>query len=83
MFMPRWASRLSLRVTDVRAEPLQAIDKLDEFGQHIDGGAWAEGIRCPNPTAGFMLYWDSLNAKRGYPWDINPLVWVVKFEVTA
>jgi hypothetical protein len=26
--------------------------------------------------------WDSLNAKRGYPWESNPWVWVYQFERT-
>ncbi|MGP8269086.1 MAG: single-stranded DNA-binding protein [Terracidiphilus sp.] len=24
--------------------------------------------------------WDSINAKRGYGWDVNPWVWVVSFQ---
>ena len=28
----------------------------------------------------FQTLWDSLNAKRGYGWDINPWVWVIEFE---
>lgn len=80
IFMPRLASRITLEVLSVRVERLQEIDKKDEFGQHVDGGAWAEGFRCPNPTAAFMLYWDSLNAKRGFGWDANPWVWVIEFR---
>ena len=28
----------------------------------------------------FRHLWDSINAKRGYGWDVNPWVWVVEFE---
>lgn len=29
----------------------------------------------------FIRYWDKINAKRGYTWESNPMVWVIKFEV--
>lgn len=29
----------------------------------------------------FRRLWDSINAKRGYGWDVNPWVWVVGFRV--
>lgn len=29
---------------------------------------------------GFALFWDSLNGKRGYPFEANPWVWVISFE---
>jgi len=28
----------------------------------------------------FEVLWDSLNAKRGYGWDVNPWVWVIEFK---
>jgi hypothetical protein len=80
IFMPRWASRITLEITAVRVERVQDIDKRDEHGQHIIGDAWAEGFRTPNPTAAFVLYWDFLNAKRGYGWDVNPWVWAIMFK---
>ncbi len=29
----------------------------------------------------FKSLWDSLNAKRGYGWDVNPYCWVISFKV--
>lgn len=85
IFMPYKAARIFLRVTDVRVERLQDITPHD---------AWLEGCRVGNSfpwedhipplqQASRDMYvnlWDSLNAKRGYGWAINPWVWVYTFE---
>jgi hypothetical protein len=67
-FMPRWASRINLIIKDIRFEPLQSITEADVI---------AEGVAC---VADFSRLWDGINAKRGYPWESNPFVWVIEFE---
>ena len=68
IFMPRWASRITLEVTDVRVERLQNVS-------HEDGRA--EGF---DSLDGFALLWDRINEKRGYGWHANPWVWAVEFR---
>lgn len=72
--MPRWASRLTLRLTDVRVQRVQEITEDD---------AIAEGIPRAYPIAKveFQDLWDDINAERGYPWPSNPWVWALSFEV--
>ncbi|TVU79897.1 hypothetical protein FQP85_22155 [Pseudoalteromonas neustonica] len=70
--MPRWASRLTLRVTNVRCERIHQMTKMDA----ID-----EGFDLSNllgfPRLWFRDVWNSLYSN----WDENPWVWVIEFEV--
>ncbi|WP_349366742.1 MAG: hypothetical protein ABL311_04430 [Nitratireductor rhodophyticola] len=72
MHMPRWASRLTLIVTDVRVQRLQEITWQD---------ARAEGISGGYHQSEFASLWDDLNASRGFGWDANPWVVALTFEV--
>lgn len=75
IFMPRWASRITLLIKDVRVERVQDINVDDAIAEL---GGYAQGIA--NECVHFMELWDSINAKRGYGWDENPWVWVIEFE---
>lgn len=79
--MPRWASRIILKVTGVRVEQVQDISEEDTIAEGITDEqaveCWYDG---PQFGFAFSVLWDSINAKRGYGWDVNPWVRVVEFE---
>lgn len=76
--MPRWGCRLMLEVTGVRVERLQDIDEADVLAEGCALNSWPND-QYPQ-TASFAELWDSLNAKRGYPWESDPWVRVEEFK---
>lgn len=88
--MPRAAARLFLLVKNVWAERLQditpksiAAEGLPSFIVHPEHEHYKNV--CGNNWLGFEWFhelWNSLNKKRGYPWDSNPWVEVIEFERT-
>ncbi|WAH51932.1 hypothetical protein LMA04_17820 [Pseudescherichia vulneris] len=75
--MPRWASRITLEIADVRVERLNSISEAD---------ARSEGI---TPAAGgvekgwehrfnFRELWMSIYGEES--WQANPWVWVIEFR---
>jgi hypothetical protein len=74
--MPRWASRLTLEITEVRVERLQEMTDTDGMREGWQCGADLDYL----PRLWYRDLWDSLNAKRGHGWDKNPWVWVVSFR---
>lgn len=83
ILMPRWASRLTLEITDIRVERVQEIthEGVKEEGIYVFA---RESVNLPGRPQGqfkrFANHWNSLNAKRGYPWEKNPWVWVISFR---
>ncbi len=86
IFMPRWASRITLEITEVRVERLQSMSVADARAEGIT--EYGEGFskegddvwRNRSSVENYASLWDSLNAKRGYGWDANPWVWVLEFK---
>lgn len=90
--MPRWASRITLEIVDVRVERLHDItdedakregvqpffEVYDRIGrdQRITDGTYA---RDEEYRASFACLWDEINGDRA-PWSSNPWVWRVAFR---
>jgi len=85
--MPRWASRITLTVTDARVERLQDISDADAFAEgiptdapiagieiDIDGDWWAGAAR-----ARYRQLWDQINGPGS--WEANP--WVAAYTFTV
>ena len=79
--MPRWASRIMLEITDVRVERVQDISEDNAKAEDVDCMTWINHPGAePSYRVFFWILWDSINAKRGLGWDVNPWVWVVEFQ---
>jgi hypothetical protein len=82
-FMFRWASRITLEITDVRVQWVQAISEGDAASEGVQ---WAgNGTRhgYVHARGAFMSLWDSINAKRGFGWVVNPWVWALTFKLVT
>nr|WP_277755926.1 hypothetical protein [Rosenbergiella epipactidis] len=86
--MPRWASRITLEITDIRVERLRAISE----GDAVKEGVPPAGDLLPNypdtyltpkgdfatAKVAFQRLWESIYGQDG--WQSNPFVWVVEFK---
>lgn len=85
--MPRWASRITLKLTHVRVERVQDISEDDAKAEGtapvLDplNRPYSQDGQSVAHRLAFKDLWDSINAKRGYGWEINPWVWALTFEI--
>lgn len=93
--MPKKYARIWREITGVRVQRVQEISNYDAWCEGTECGYYCDpcgehpyiGEDDCHPYAGhhdhygsFKTLWDSLNAKRGYGWDVNPFVWVIEFR---
>jgi len=85
MFMPRWASRITLAVLSVRVERLQDISEADAIAEGVEDTKsmilGAGGAEITGPVAEYAVLWEQINGPGS--WDANPWVWVVEFKRLA
>lgn len=89
--MPRWASRLTLPMSDVRIERLSEISDADALAEGIlaiappsrDGmrhfGVPGLDIDRPTPARAYLALWAAINGEESLA--ANPWVWAVTFRV--
>jgi hypothetical protein len=68
--MPRWASRITLEITEVRVQRLQEISEED---------AKAEGFGPRSARALFCGMWDTIHGNGA--WRANPWIWALSLRV--
>lgn len=89
LFMPRWASRITLEITDVRVQRLHDISDADAIAEGVDleryvpvrdaGGMHTCGEAEPtDPVQEYRDLWESINGAGA--WDANPWVWAITFR---
>lgn len=89
--MPRWASRITLRVVSVRAERLQDINETDARAEGApaiaaddartvptDILARLRDLHTPSYMLGFASIWMDIYGPGS--WYTNPWVWVIEFK---
>lgn len=90
--MPRWASRITLEITDVRVHRVQNISEADALAEGINRidhgreGSYYHAARTEphpknwcDPIDAFHELWDAINGMRSFGWNVNPWVWALTF----
>lgn len=75
--MPRWASRITLRVTGAWIERLCEVTTADAESEGFSPIYYGSAVSAIEP---FADAWNAMYSKRGLGWSDNPWVWVVEFE---
>lgn len=73
-FMPRWASRITLLLTDVRVERVQDIEPADCLAEGLPAGMWDD----PPIRDRFRDLWNTIHGPDA--WERNDWVWALTFK---
>lgn len=91
--MPRWASRITLEIINIRIERLNDISEEDAIAEGVEKSQWpyscepyrnylhprmSPGHNCSIARASFMTLWQSINGMDS--WKLNPWVWAIEFK---
>jgi len=93
--MPRWASRITLGIINIRVERLKDISEADALAEGIDRLTYGGQTTYRNyaitddlaqvspmlesPIDSYRTLFESINGAGS--WDENPWVWVIEFKV--
>lgn len=93
--MPKEASRIWERITDIRVERLQDISEEDAIAEGVGCGfqmnsGWPDYTRIVNGLCevtqdcarmSYATLWESINGEGS--WDLSPWVWVIETEILS
>lgn len=79
LFMPRWASRLTLEITEVRVQRLHEITEEDAKAEGVEWNSGPLRMGHTHPISAFKASWDEINGKKR-PWSSNPWIWAISFR---
>ncbi len=87
LYMPRWASRITLEVTEVRVQRLTDISQDDARAEGVEFGTMQDAIvngvlgrvAFFNARDAFAYRWQAINGKTA-PWSTSPWVWCISFR---
>ena len=88
--LPRWASRITLEVTDIRVQRLQDISRQDAIaegcGFRYEPSDDPDSLPEPEdgvfiPRINLSVRWDSTYPSRA--WETNPWVWAATFDLVT
>jgi hypothetical protein len=77
LFMPRWASRITLEIAEVRVQRLQEITPSDVLAEGVELGCTTSDF-TDKLTPAFRRLWESIHGADS--WEANPWVWALTFE---
>lgn len=80
-FMPRWASRITLEVTEVRVQRLQEISEEDAKAEGSPREFLTDQQNMndwESYRSAYLRLWESINGQGA--WDANPYVWAITFR---
>ena len=85
-FLPKWASRITLEISEVRVQRLQDISEEDAKAEGVErddffrdgwrgygGDCWRDSAR-----ESYASLWDSINGPGS--WEASPWVWAISFR---
>jgi len=72
IFMPLWASRITLKIEGVRVERLQEISEADAKAEGVSHSCDRDDVDA------YRELWESINGPGS--WSENPFVWVITFS---
>lgn len=76
--MPRWASRITLEITNVKIERLNDISPDDIIAEGAWKPEWSVDEDFSQCYEAFQELWDSTT--KDHKWGANPWVWVIEFK---